>query len=459
MRLSPDYDFLFDAQGGYIRIPIWGHIPLSLPARRIIEHPDFVRLQRIRQLSFVHYVFPGASHSRFEHSIGTYHLSKKILLSLIANPANWNGALPRISPREGRVFLAAALLHDIGHYPYAHLLEQLPFSSHEDRARDYLLACQEEGSLYAILKDLWKIDPEEVADTIADKRPGHLPSRMLSGTLDPDKMDYLMRDAAACGVPYGHIDVERLIESLVLDLQEGRRRLGISEKGIAPLESLLFSKYMMFRNIYWHHTVRIAGTMFLRFVQDALEARATAPGAFYENADESLLEHLVWIAPRVESKPLIDALQERRLFKRVLTFYPEYGMGDDLFRLTGEELDRVQQLYFHPDLRRQKERMLCDMISQEGGIRLEGWEILIDVPQVTSVFDLEDFRELHVLVPSPLEKQTLRFLPFSAQFSQFTPEFAGQFEQFSRRVQVICRADLRPLLARCWQEVSVILKA
>ncbi|MCC6446429.1 MAG: HD domain-containing protein [Armatimonadetes bacterium] len=459
MHIGSEYDFLFDSSGGYIRIPIWGHIPLCAGARRVIEHPDFVRIQRIRQLSFVYMVFPGALHSRFEHSIGTYHLSRRMLFSLIANPANRNGSAPEITPQEGRVFLASALLHDIGHYPYAHLMEQLPLQSHEERAQSYLLESRKPGSLYAVLRDEWRVDPEEVAETIASKRPGHLPSRMLSGTLDPDKMDYLMRDAAACGVPYGHIDVERLIESLVPDFQDGRRRLGISEKGIAPLESLFFSKYMMFRNVYWHHTVRIAGSMFLRFVQDALEEGTVSPNAFYGSADETLFDSLLFAAPQVESAPLLAALQRRDLFKRALVFYPEYGMGDDLFRLSGEDLDRVQRLYFQPGLRRKKEEALCRILSRETGSPLQGWEVLIDVPQVTSVFDLEDFREMHVLVPSPLDKSSLRFLPFDEQFSQFTPDFARQFEQFSRRVQVVCRADLRPALCRVWQDVSAILKA
>ena len=126
MSALEQFSFLFSQDGGYLRIPIWGHIPLSLAARRIIEHPDFVRLQRIRQLGWVYYVFPGASHTRFEHSIGAYHLSVLMLQRLVLNPANWDGDVPKITPEEARVFLAASLLHDIGHYPFAHLVDRLP---------------------------------------------------------------------------------------------------------------------------------------------------------------------------------------------------------------------------------------------------------------------------------------------------------------------------------------------
>ena len=151
MSALEQFSFLFSQDGGYLRIPIWGHIPLSLAARRIIEHPDFVRLQKIRQLGWVYYVFPGACHTRFEHSIGAYHLSVLMLQRLVMNPVNWESGIPRITPEEARVFLAASLLHDIGHYPFAHLVDRLPairnpkseirnaFASHEERVRSYIL--------------------------------------------------------------------------------------------------------------------------------------------------------------------------------------------------------------------------------------------------------------------------------------------------------------------------------
>ena len=142
-RALEQVSFLFTQDGGYLRIPIWGHIPLSSASRRIIEHPDFVRLSKIRQLGFVYYVFPGASHTRFEHSIGTYHLSVLVLQRLVRNPANWyDPSTPKITPEDACLFLAAALLHDIGHYPLSHLVDRLPapndgraFETHEDRAK------------------------------------------------------------------------------------------------------------------------------------------------------------------------------------------------------------------------------------------------------------------------------------------------------------------------------------
>jgi len=470
MRALEQFSFLFSQDGGYLRIPIWGHIPLSHSARRIIEHPDFVRLQRIRQLGFVYNVFPGASHTRFEHSIGTYHLSVLILQRLVLNPASWrNEAEPCISPEDARLFLAASLLHDIGHYPFAHLVDTLPashasrithhaFASHEDRATEYILGDTSAGSIYSILRDEWGIgDPAHVARIIAEPEDSGLPGRMLSGILDPDKMDYLMRDAWACGVPYGSIDTNRLIESLVLDLDGPNQRLGITEKGIAPLESLVFAKYMMFRHIYWHHAVRIAVAMFTRFVQDALDAGAVDPSRFYELSDDALIEELASKADRVNSGDLLIRLRSRDLYKRGFTLYPEHPAGEEEFALSQDEMERVKELYRHPDQRREREIAVCRLLSDLEGLDLAGFEVLLDIPRLASVFDVDDFRDLRVLV-TPQTGGEGRFVPFNSfGFTLLTADFAQEFERYSRRLQVICRPDLRDALRRHWREVKAVV--
>ena len=472
-RALEQFSFLFTQDGGYLRIPIWGHIPLSRPARRIIEHPDFVRLSRIRQLGFVHYVFPGASHTRFEHSVGTYHLSVSLLQRLVLNPLNWHeSGGPKITPEEACLFLAASLVHDIGHYPFAHLVDRLRgeirnpkseirndlvFQTHEERAKEYLLASRRPGSLYAILRDDWGIEqPELVAEIITNPSDSGLPGKMLSGVLDPDKMDYLMRDGWACGVPYGNIDSERLIESLVPDVDPPRRRLGITEKGIAPLESLVFAKYMMFRHIYWHHTVRIAAAMFTRYVQDGLEAGEIAPSSFYRLADEALIEDLADNARLIPSGQLILSLRDRALYKRGITLYPAHGAPFDEFAIADEQLDRVKELYWRPDRRREKEIAVCDLLNRLEGLDLQGFEVLLDIPRVVTVFDIEDFRDLRVLIDHQGGKS--EFVPFESYgFTQITADFVQEFERFSRRVQVICRPDFREALMRRRKEIRDIV--
>lgn len=459
------FGFLFNQDGGYLRIPIWGHIPLGREVRRIIEHHDFVRLAKIRQLGLVHYVFPGATHTRFEHSIGTYYLAVLMLQRLVMNPINWNSPSdPKISPEDACIFLAAALLHDIGHYPFAHIVDRLitkddiAFSSHEDRARAYILDDRTPGSLYAILKDEWGIsDPSRVADVIANPFHSGLPGKMLSGILDPDKMDYLMRDAWACGVPYGNIDTDRLIESLVLDIDGSYNRLGISQKGVAPLESLVFAKYMMFRHIYWHHTVRIAFAMLTRFVQDGLENGVVASEDFYNLSDDALIEELTRKSENVLSGSLISSMRDRNLYKRGLTFYPEHDTCDGEFSISGEGLENVKELYRQPILRREKEVAICAMLNRIEGFSLEGFEVLIDIPRINSVFDVKDFAELRVLV-TPQSGGKDVFVPFNSHgFTQLTVQFAQEFERFSRPVQVICRADLKDALIRHASKVKELV--
>lgn len=469
------FSFLFDQEGGYVRIPVWGHIPLSRMARRVIEHPNFVRLQRIRQLGLVHYVFPGATHTRFEHSVGTYHLSKLLLQRLVLNPMNWRDqATPKISPEEARVFLAASLLHDIGHYPFAHLVDRLPpgsgvatrtssdgllraFQTHENMAREYILGDTRVGSIYRILRDEWNIaEPETVADVITAPGSAGLPGKMLSGILDPDKMDYLIRDGRACAVPYGNIDTDRLIESFVLDVDDTRRRLGITEKGVAPLESLIFAKYMMFRHIYWHHAVRIVVAMFTRFVQDGLEAGVIEPSVFYNLPDEALVEKLIDVAEHIESGGLMTSLKERSLFKRGFALYSGYAEED--FVITSEQLARMRELYWRPEVRKEKEKAICAFLSKEEGTALKGFEVLLDLPRADSVFDVDDFRELHVLVELPGGE--CKFVPFEASgFSQLTADFAQEFEQRGRRVQIICRPDIKEMVIKHREAIKSIVVA
>lgn len=475
-RISGDWQFLFAQDGGFIRLPIWGHIPLSQAARHVIEHPDFVRLQQVKQLLFVHYAFPGATHTRLEHCIGTYHLSRQLLLSLLANPYNKDTETgePRITPEEGRVFLAAALLHDIGHYPCAHLLDNLPlcdaggrrlFVSHEERARDYLDPARP-GGLAEVLREHWGIsDPRAVAGAIAPHEEGaedNLPARLLSGIVDPDKMDYLMRDADACGVPYGHIDTDRLIESLVLDAGPGGRRIAITEKGVAPLESLIFSKYMMFRHIYWHHTARIASAMFGRFLQDGVAAGVVDPEWFYTLSDDALLYQLSVpaIARAFPSGELVELLQRRELYKRAVTLYPEPGVGEPEFRLGPEEIAHLVQLHRDPERRRAVEVSLCELLSRRMGTPLQGHEVLLDIPEPESVFDVEDFDTLRVVVSPQRDRRRRHLVPFNDYgFSQMKSEFAQSFERYSRKVRVLCRPDLRGAVLDSWENAWEVIRA
>jgi hypothetical protein len=252
-------------------------------------------------------------------------------------------------------------------------------------------------------------------------------------------------------------DTDRLIESLVLDVEGPRRRLAITEKGVAPLESLVFAKYMMFRHIYWHHAVRAVVAMFTRFVQDGLEAGIVDPSVFYSLSDDALVQDLTQRASAIPSGQLMADLKARALYKRGFTLFPEHAAGEAEFAISGDELESVKELYWRPGRRREKEMAICALLRREDGLDLHGFEVLLDIPRVVTVFDVDDFRQLHVLV-EPQAGGAPRFVPFDSEgFSQLTASFAQEFERFSRRVQVLCRPDLRVTVIRRWQEIKSIV--
>ena len=219
-----------------IRDPLWNNIRVDALALRLIDTPAFQRLRYVRQLGLAFLVYPGASHSRFEHALGAYHLARRALALL-----EERGDLAGIGERERCDVRVAALLHDIGHYPFSHALEEIGALNHEEVARPLICG----GAVAGILThELDAGAPERVMQLIRGQSSSPLQG-LISGSLDLDKIEYLRRDAHMCGVPYGEIDADRLMNAMVV--QSGR--IGIQEKGLSAVESLLFAKYQMYRNV------------------------------------------------------------------------------------------------------------------------------------------------------------------------------------------------------------------
>ena len=292
-----------------IRDPLWNNIRVDPLALRLIDTAAFQRLRYVRQLGLAFLVYPGASHSRFEHALGTYHLARRALLLL--DERGDLGEVPADRSDEVRV---AALLHDIGHYPFSHALEEIGALHHEEVARPLI----EGGAIGALLRNaLGDGAPGRIVELIRGRSPSPLQG-LISGSLDLDKIEYLRRDALMCGVPYGEIDADRLMNALVLVRHAGAgdapRAIGIQEKGLSAVESLLFAKYQMYRNVYWHHAVRSATAMYKRLVSDALDAGSLTADALAGFTDEGLLLGL----EARGGHPLLSALRERRLYKRAV---------------------------------------------------------------------------------------------------------------------------------------------
>ncbi|MBQ35776.1 MAG: phosphohydrolase, partial [Gemmatimonadaceae bacterium] len=340
---------LLEDDGKAIRDPVWGYIHLPGPLLALVDTEDFQRLRNISQLGFVHLVYPGARHSRFEHSLGVYHLAKQFLLRLLKSDPPLE-----LEDEDVRVFLAATLLHDIGHYPFSHTLEELMpfFVSHEERARRLIEDAT--GPISRVLRDELGVDPVRVANVIdTGDSQRDIPPRdlllanILSGTLDPDKIDYLLRDSLFCGVPFGEsVNRDRLIKAIKYDPQ--RRRLAITSKGVSAVESLVFTNYLMYRNVYWHHAVRSATAMFKRSVQDILmhPDRRLQVEDFHRVTEGELLMVLRDEQDRLGlqgARTLLDGVVHRRLHK-VATFVHPGERKQGLLHF-------LYDLYQHPEKR------------------------------------------------------------------------------------------------------------
>ena len=250
-----------DARRGLVRIPPELDVPLTDRVRLLVDTADFHRLGRISQLGLVGLVYPAAIHTRFEHALGVYRLAL-LLLRRLAHDDRFTRA---VQPEDAELLLVTALLHDLGHWPFCHPIEDLHLPSvpsHELFANSFLL----EGDIGDVLRHDWGINPRDVVTLLSEKprdSTSRLLSSILSGPIDIDKMDYLFRDSLHAGVPYGrHFDQPRLIGSLCLN--EAGDGLALTEKGKTAAELLVFARYVMFSEVYWHHGVRSATAMLQR---------------------------------------------------------------------------------------------------------------------------------------------------------------------------------------------------
>ena len=302
-----------------IRDPLWNAIRLDPVAVDIIDTAAFQRLRYIRQLGLAHLVYPGATHTRFDHAVGVYHLAVKALRILKEKRHGSSEAW-----RGEQLIPYAALLHDIGHYAFSHALEELEPHRIPGDHEEIGLRFFRSGELRAALEPLGEGAAQAVHQLIRGGTDTPLRG-LVSGSLDLDKMEYLRRDARFCGVPYGAVDVDRLLQGLAIlrDPETGQWEVGLQAKALSALESLLFSKYQMFRTVYWHHAVRAATCLYKRIVETAVEADLLSPAELVGPTDEALLYEIDRRArsssgrrAKLVAERWLPALRNRRLPKR-----------------------------------------------------------------------------------------------------------------------------------------------
>lgn len=425
-----------------VRDALYDRIPLTGAEIALIGTSAFTRLERIQQLGFVSRVWPGARHTRFEHSLGVMHLTRLAVAHLRATP---RGAW--LTDEDGWTAIAAALLHDVGHYPFSHAIEELgpPIVPHERAGR----AIIEGPEIAPILEEKWRLDPRRVA-AMVDPAGAELPPAdrllrgILSGTLDMDKLDYLPRDARACNVPYGGVDTGRLIDALTIaEVDHGTQpgpRVAIGEKGISPLHSLINARQEMFDNVYWHHTNRACMVMLLRATQEALLAGALPPGELVAHDDASLLATLASGEMPEPTRRLARALRERRIHKRAVE------IGSRAFELYA----RLGNLFYDPLARREVENRLAAAVSAAIGEDVPGEAVLIDIPKP------ERWR---TDVWVAFERPPVGFAPLMPwkEVVGLTDDDFKRYEEHRRLIRIVAAEPYREVVAASWERLLLPL--
>lgn len=345
-----------------VRDPVWGNIGLSRAMLRLVESKEFQKLGRIRQLGPTSLVYPGATHTRLSHSLGVFHIARRMIAVLVRR-----GAGPSVTAEGVKAFLCASLLHDIGHFPYAHSFKDLDVERHETLAARLVT----EGPLGRTVRSELHVEPEAVAAIVDHRWPygGSVDvgffRGILSGVLDPDKLDYLNRDAYFCGVPYGIQDVDFVLEEVY---PHPERSVAVSRKGLTALENVLFSKYLMYKTVYWHKTVRIATAMIKKAVTLALRDGALETKDLYWLDDEEFFA--AFTAARHPAFRLVEDVKERRLYKQVRQV--RFDEDDPWHRDLEDHARRAEA-----------EESLAGEVGHRLGRKLPAGSVIIDVPERT----------------------------------------------------------------------------
>lgn len=351
-----------------VRIPPEMDVPLSPRVRQLIDSPEFRRLQQISQLGLVSLVYPAANHTRFEHSLGVYRTALLYLQQL----AHDDRFAEIITPADAELLIVAALLHDLGHWPFCHPIEDLRLTNvpqHEMFANSFLL----EGEIADCLRDDWQINPRDVVALLSEKprnKKTQVLQSILSGPIDVDKMDYLRRDSLHAGVPYGmNFDQQRLVGSLCLN--QAGTGLALTNKGKTAAEMMVFARYVMFSEVYWHHAVRSATAMFQRafyMLHDQLDL-----DSLFRQVEQPMIASMRAAAGNGPARDLLFGLfgPVRRVYKRLLeySFVESPEFYDLIARRPYAWLERLSA-------------ELANRLSTTMTRRVAPHEILIDAPPI-----------------------------------------------------------------------------
>jgi hypothetical protein len=294
----------------FIRDPIYGFIGFTKEELKLLDTPVVQRLRRIKQLGNTHLIYPGANHTRFEHSLGVMHVATRMA--------------KKLDFKENEIvnIRFAALLHDIGHGPLSHNFE-LALSNNGKNAS------HEDATRIIIENDriVGKILGKRKKDVLAlfDEHDDTVNSKIISGNIDADRLDYLRRDSYHIGVAYGQFDLERILHTINKKVEGDRSDLTVLEKGKEAVENFRIARYLMYTQVYFHHARLIADKMFERAVKVAIrdgiidKSRLNISDDdfinYYLSLDDDRLFQKILSNEKSNAYRLIDDLDNRRLMK------------------------------------------------------------------------------------------------------------------------------------------------
>jgi uncharacterized protein len=403
-----------------IRISPDINVPITDRVKRLIDTPAFRRL------------YPGATHTRQEHSLGVYRNAVEFLQRLSGSDALGNILLEY----DVKLFLVAALLHDIGHWPFCHVIEDMHLAGiprHESLARRLIT----QGEIASTLERDWQLDSTDVADLLApdlSSRPlsgnprltAALLQSMLSGPVDIDKLDYLERDSLHAGVPYGrNFDRNRLVSALCVDTS--RNRLAITDKGRTAAEMMVFARYVMFSEVYWHHAVRSATAMLQRAAYE-LRDNSEITHSWIGMNESQMIDSLLAACKNRDWAPCIDGLfgRRRELYKRVAQF--------DFLNNPSEHRSLARKPY--AEIVALSAR-IAEHLQRATGTPVGPHDVLIDAPSVT----LEVQFQLDVRQRDGSYRSLGELSPVVHALA------TKQFDDIVKRVRIFVRPELRSVAA------------
>ena len=342
-----------------IKDPLWQNVYMTKDMKSLLETEEVQKLSRIKQNGPAYLVYPGAVHTRLSHSIGVYNLGREMLLSIARKTDKVH-----LTETGMLSFLAACLLHDIGHFPYAHSLKELAIKEHEELGS--ILITDDAKLNKAIAKT--GADPLFTAaiidkDMLNAEDEVQFYRSLLSGTLDPDKLDYLSRDGFFAGIPYGKQDTAYIISALSVE----SRMLCLDEDAISSVEQILFSKYMMYRTLYWHKDVRSATAMIKKALIMAIAHNAISFNDLYYLDDAEFNELMRKRSKDADELSMVERVNEGQLLERKLS----YSFNNNGY---------IEKNGLNPTKRMDIEHKLFEALS-ETYPELNEYEVIIDIPE------------------------------------------------------------------------------